>query len=64
MLRIVLEEKTGFSEERRDVLLRKLHLEGFRGRDLNLGFSGGEIKRSVRRGDQALGAGTAPCAGP
>jgi Fe-S cluster assembly ATP-binding protein len=46
MLRIVLEEKTGFSEERRDVLLRKLHLEGFRGRDLNLGFSGGEIKRS------------------
>jgi Fe-S cluster assembly ATP-binding protein len=46
MLRIVLEEEAGFSEERRDMLLRKLRLEGFRGRDLNLGFSGGEIKRS------------------
>jgi Fe-S cluster assembly ATP-binding protein len=46
MLHIVLAGKDRFSEEQRDKLLDTLHLGGFRDRDVNLGFSGGEVKRS------------------
>jgi Fe-S cluster assembly ATP-binding protein len=46
MLRISLERRGAYEEERVDELLDRLDLHDFSPRDLNLGFSGGEIKRS------------------
>lgn len=46
MLRICMEKRGDFKEKRINEFLRKLDLLDFQSRDINLGFSGGEIKRS------------------
>jgi Fe-S cluster assembly ATP-binding protein len=46
LLRICGEKSGNFTEEEIPGLARKLHLHDFLERDINLGFSGGEIKRS------------------
>jgi Fe-S cluster assembly ATP-binding protein len=46
VLRSCLEKRSAFTEEELPNLARKLNLLDFLARDLNLGFSGGEIKRS------------------
>ncbi len=46
MLRICMEKRGDFKEKRINEFLRELDLLDFQSRDINLGFSGGEIKRS------------------
>jgi Fe-S cluster assembly ATP-binding protein len=46
MLRICMEKSGTFGEERMNEAAEKLNLTDFLDRDINLGFSGGEIKRS------------------
>ncbi len=46
MLRICMEKRGDFKEEKINEFARKLNLLDCLGRDINLGFSGGEIKRS------------------
>lgn len=46
MLRMCMEKSGGFSEERIGKAAEKLNFAEFLERDVNLGFSGGEIKRS------------------
>ncbi|KAF0221553.1 MAG: Fe-S cluster assembly ATP-binding [Geobacteraceae bacterium] len=46
ILRFCLEKRRGNAEEELSGLARKLNLLDFLERDINLGFSGGEIKRS------------------
>ena len=46
ILRSCLEKRRNFTEEEISGLARKLNLVDFLERDINLGFSGGEIKRS------------------
>lgn len=46
MLRICMEKSGSFREEKIDEAAAKLNFTDFLDRDLNLGFSGGEIKRS------------------
>jgi Fe-S cluster assembly ATP-binding protein len=46
LLRICMEKRGDFSEEKARNFVEKLNLVDFEDRDLNLGFSGGEIKRS------------------
>lgn len=45
ILRICMEKRGDFKEERVDEYTKKLNLPDFLDRDINLGFSGGEIKR-------------------
>jgi Fe-S cluster assembly ATP-binding protein len=46
VLRICMEKRGDFKEKRINEFLRELDLLDFQSRDINLGFSGGEIKRS------------------
>lgn len=46
LLRICMEKRGDFKEKRINEFLRALDLLDFQSRDINLGFSGGEIKRS------------------
>jgi Fe-S cluster assembly ATP-binding protein len=46
MLRICMEKRGDYKEEKIKEFVRKLNLLDFQARDINLGFSGGEIKRS------------------
>jgi Fe-S cluster assembly ATP-binding protein len=46
LLRICMEKNSTFKEDRISVAAEKLNLAVFLDRDINLGFSGGEIKRS------------------
>jgi len=46
LLRICMEKRGDFKEKRINEFLRELDLLDFQSRDINLGFSGGEIKRS------------------
>ena len=46
VLRICMEKRDDFKEKRIKEFLLKLDLLDFQSRDINLGFSGGEIKRS------------------
>ena len=46
MLRICMEKRGDYKEDKITELVQKLNLLDFQARDLNLGFSGGEIKRS------------------
>jgi Fe-S cluster assembly ATP-binding protein len=46
MLRICMEKSGSYQEERISEAAEKLNLADFLDRDINLGFSGGEIKRS------------------
>ena len=46
IIRICMEKRGAFNEEKMNEFAKKLNLFNFMKRDINLGFSGGEIKRS------------------
>ncbi len=46
ILRICMEKRNAFNEGKIDDFTKKMNLLNFKARDINLGFSGGEIKRS------------------